>query len=106
MSMSKREQDALNRWKPGQKWYHPFVAAVVIRLSKFFLTTVNSLDIEGVEKFQSLNQRQGRGLLTFSNHVSLFDDPLLPPNFGLPRYEEIRWASMVTDPFGRGHGWF
>jgi len=93
MSKSKREQKALARWKPGQKWYHPFVAAVVIRFSKFLMTTLNSLNIEGVEKFESLKHRQGRGLLTFSNHVSLFDDPILPPNFGLPRYEEIRWTA-------------
>ena len=93
MSKSTREQDAVARWKPGQKWYNPFVAFVVIRLSKLLMTTLNSLDIEGLEKFESLKQRQGRGLLTFSNHVSLFDDPILPPNFGLPRYEEIRWAA-------------
>jgi monolysocardiolipin acyltransferase len=36
--------------------------------------------------------RGGRGLLTFSNHVSLFDDPLLPCNFGLPRYSDVRWV--------------
>ena len=93
MSISKREQDAVDRWKPGRKWYNHFVAAVVIRLSKFLMTTMNSLNIEGLEKFESLKHRQGRGLLTFSNHVSLFDDPILPPNFGLPRYEEIRWAA-------------
>ena len=93
MSISKREQDAVDRWKPGRKWYNHFVAAVVIRLSKLLMTTLNSLDIEGLEKFEALQHRQGRGLLTFSNHVSLFDDPILPPNFGLPRYEEIRWAA-------------
>ncbi|MCH8345338.1 MAG: 1-acyl-sn-glycerol-3-phosphate acyltransferase [Chloroflexi bacterium] len=93
MSISKREQKAVARWKPGQKWYHPFMAAVVIRLCKFYMTTMNSLNIEGLEKFESLQHRQGRGLLTFSNHVSLFDDPLLPSNFSLPRYEEIRWAA-------------
>ena len=93
MPLSKREQAAVNRWKPGQKWYHPFMAKVVIRLCKFYMTTMNSLDIEGLEKFESLQDRQGRGLLTFSNHVSLFDDPLLPSHFSLPRYEEIRWAA-------------
>ena len=93
VSKVKREQDAVARWKPGQKWYHPLMAAVIIRLCQFFMTTMNSLDIEGVERFESLKLRRGRGLLTFSNHVSLFDDPILPPNFGLPRYEEIRWAA-------------
>ncbi len=93
MSMNKRELDAVARWKPGRKWYQPLVAAVVVRLCRFFMTTLNSLDIEGLEKFESLKHRHGRPLLTFSNHVSLFDDPILPPNFGLPRYEEIRWTA-------------
>lgn len=93
MSRSKCELDAVARWKPGQKWYHPFMAGVIIRLCRFFMTTLNSLDIERLEQFEALKHRQGRGLLTFSNHVSLFDDPILPPNFDLPRYEEIRWAA-------------
>ena len=93
MSRSMRELDAVARWKPGQKWYHPFMAGVIIRLCRFFMTTLNSLDIERLEQFEALKHRQGRGLLTFSNHVSLFDDPILPPNFDLPRYEEIRWAA-------------
>ena len=93
MSRSKRELDAVARWKPGQKWYQPFMARVIIRLCRFFMTTLNSLDIERLEQFEALKHRQGRGLLTFSNHVSLFDDPILPPNFDLPRYEEIRWAA-------------
>ena len=101
MPKSNREQQAVARWNPDQKWYHPFMAAIVIRLCRFFMTTLNSLNIEGVEKFESLKHRQGRGLLTFSNHVSLFDDPLLPPNFGLPRYEEIRWtATDAVNFFG------
>ena len=93
MSRSKRELDAVARWKPGQKWYHPFMAGVIIRLCRFFMTTLNSLDIERLEQFEAQKHRQGRGLLTFSNHVSLFDDPILPPNFDLPRYEDIRWAA-------------
>jgi monolysocardiolipin acyltransferase len=69
------------------------MAAVVIRLSKLLMTTFNSLDIEGLEKFEALKHRRGRGLLTFCNHVSLFDDPWLPPNFGLPPYREVRWTA-------------
>ncbi len=93
MSVNEREQAAVARWKPGQKWYHPLIAALVIRLGKFIMTSMNSLTIEELERFASLQDRQDRGLLTFSNHVALFDDPMLPPNFSLPRYEEIRWAA-------------
>lgn len=75
------------------KWYHPAMAAVVIRLSRFIMTRLNRLEVEGGERFESLKGRNGRGLLTFSNHVSLFDDPLLVCNFGLPRYRDVRWVA-------------
>lgn len=90
---SRREQAAVARWKPGKHWYSTTVAAITIRLSRFILTRMNSLEIEGMERFNALKERGGRGLLTYSNHVTLFDDPLLPSNFDLPRYEEIRWCA-------------
>ena len=93
MSQDKRELAAAARWKPGRKWYHPFLAAIVIRTSKFVMTGMNTLTIEGLERFERLRQGRDRGLLTYSNHVSLFDDPLLLSNFTLPRYEEIRWVA-------------
>ena len=93
MSLEKREQAAVARWKPGRRWYHPLVAALVIRTSKFVMTRMNTLEIEGMERFEQLRQDRGRGLLTYSNHVSLFDDPILVSNFSLPRYEEIRWTA-------------
>jgi monolysocardiolipin acyltransferase len=91
--MDSREQAAVARWKPGRKWYHPAMAVFVIRLSRFVMTFMNALSIEGLERFDSLRERKDRGLLTFSNHVSLFDDPLIVANFGLPRYDDIRWVA-------------
>ena len=93
MSLEKREQAAVARWKPGRRWYHPLVAALVIRTSKFVMTSMNTLEVEGMERFKQLCQDRSRGLLTYSNHVSLFDDPLLVANFSLPRYEDIRWTA-------------
>ena len=93
MSQDRREREAAARWKPGRKWYHPLLAAMVIRVSKFAMTTMNTLTIEGLERFHELRHGRDRGLLTYSNHVSLFDDPLLVSNFTLPRYEEIRWVA-------------
>ena len=61
MSQDKRELAAAARWKPGRKWYHPFLAAIVIRTSKFVMTTMNALTIEGLGRFVEL--RQGRGRL-------------------------------------------
>ena len=93
MSLEKREQAAVARWKPGRRWYYPLLAALVIRTSKFVMTSMNTLEIERMERFEQLRQDRGRGLLTYSNHVSLFDDPILVSNFSLPRYEEIRWTA-------------
>jgi monolysocardiolipin acyltransferase len=92
MYESERERRAVERWRPGQRWYHPALAALVIRTSRFIMTRLNHLEIDGAHRFESLLDRDGRGLLTFSNHVSLFDDPLLPCNFGLPRYRDVRWV--------------
>jgi monolysocardiolipin acyltransferase len=101
MSETAREQAALARWKPGRRWYHPLMSVLVVRLSEFIMNSLNSMTIEGAERFEALGERGGRGLLTFSNHVSLFDDPLIVSNFSLPRYESIRWiAADAINFFG------
>ena len=93
MLENRREAAAVARWKPGQRWHHPLLAALVIGASRFIMNRLNSLTIEGLERFASLRERGARGLLTFSNHVSLFDDPLLLSNFPLGRYAEVRWVA-------------
>ena len=98
---SAREQRALMRWKPARRWYHPPLAALVIATSRFVTTKLNSLTIEGLDRFYAASRRGSRGLLTFSNHVSMFDDPLLIANFAPRRYEDIRWvASDAINFFG------
>lgn len=87
------EERAVGRWKPGRRWYHPAMAYVTIRLSRLIMKRMNRLEVEGEERFEALRERGGRGLLTLSNHVSMFDDPLLPCNFGLPKYSEVRWVA-------------
>lgn len=99
MTESAREQAALARWKPGRRWYHPLMSVLVVRLSKFIMNTLNTVIIEGADRFEDLTERGGRGLLTFSNHVSLFDDPLVVSNFSLPRYESIRWIAAEAIKF-------
>jgi monolysocardiolipin acyltransferase len=93
MTPADREKAALARWKPGRRLYHPLMAFLVIRLSRFVMGTMNTLSIDGLERFDSLRERGGRGLLTFSNHVSIFDDPLLVSNFGPPDYDRVRWVA-------------
>jgi monolysocardiolipin acyltransferase len=88
-----QERRAVARWQPARRWHHPLLATLVIATSRFITNTLNGLAIEGQERFEAVRDRGGRGLLTFSNHVSLFDDPLLPANFAPRRYEEIRWVA-------------
>jgi monolysocardiolipin acyltransferase len=96
-----REAEAVARWRPARRWYHPALAALVILGSKAIMRRLNTLTIEGIERLDALAEREGRGLLTFSNHVSLFDDPLLTANFTSARYDDIRWvASDAINFFG------
>lgn len=94
MALTRREAKALARWRPAtNNLVNRTMAFICVNLSKFILTKMNSLEIQGVEKFEALKERAGRGLLTFSNHTGLFDDPLLPSNFPLGDYDEIRWVA-------------
>ncbi len=103
-----RERQAVARWRPARRWYHPLLAALVIETSRFITNKLNTLTIEGLEGFEAARERGGRGLLTFSNHASLFDDPLLPANFSPRRYDEIRWvAADAVNFFGSApKAWF
>ena len=90
-------QYAIRYWDPDPKWYTPLISQSVITLSKLVMGRLNTIkwidqiywDL-AMELYQ-VNRQQGIGLLSFSNHVSLFDDPLLISNLGLSNYEEARW---------------
>jgi monolysocardiolipin acyltransferase len=88
----KAEQRAVARWNPRARWYHPVIGRTVIAASKFVTRVMNRLDVEGRERLEAVRNRGGRGLLTFSNHVSLFDDPLLTSNFVRGPYRDVRWV--------------
>ena len=102
MDAAARESRALARWKPPTgSLTDRSLAALVIGLSRTIMRRMNSLTIEGAERFESQLERGDRGLLTFSNHVSLFDDPLLLSNLRLPPYRRLRWvASDALNFFG------
>ena len=86
------ERRAVERWNPRSRWYHPLIGRVVINASKFVTRVINRLDVEGRGHLDSVQSRNGRGLLTFSNHVSLFDDPLITSNFVHGPYKNVRWV--------------
>lgn len=91
MIHDEREARALARWRPGQRWYHPAMARLVITTSRFITHRMNRLDIMGRERLDGVRERGGRGLLTISNHVSLFDDPILVSSLVSGPYRTVRW---------------
>ena len=68
------------------------MAKVVIATSRIVTRRLNRLRIEGAGIFEQASQRGDRGLLTISNHVSLFDDPLLIANLVHGPYRDARWV--------------
>lgn len=99
----RRERAALARWNPRARWYHPLIGRAVIATSRFIMTRMNTLSIEGRERFEAVMERGGRGLLTYSNHVSLFDDPLLIANLVRGPYSKVRWVGAdAINFFGNG----
>ncbi|MEX1195453.1 MAG: lysophospholipid acyltransferase family protein [Dehalococcoidia bacterium] len=89
---TRREQAALDRWRPRPRWYHPLLGRLVITTSQVVMMRMNHLTIEGRERFDTAQDRGSRGLLTFSNHVSLFDDPLLISCLFSGPYSRVRWV--------------
>lgn len=92
---------ALRFWRPDPLWYHPPLCALVVRLSQLVMQGLNSVTFEGRERWDALfgeagaswSREGGRGLLSVSNHVSLFDDPLLISNLGATSYADVRWIA-------------
>ncbi len=95
MDLDSRERAAVARWRPGDTLTNRLLAWLVIRLSQRIMTRMNRLSVDGLERLRALEERGDRGLLTFSNHVSRLDDPLLVSNFGLGElpYARMRWVS-------------
>jgi 1-acyl-sn-glycerol-3-phosphate acyltransferase len=91
-SVSRKENAAVARWKPGYRWYYPALAWLVISTSRFITSRMNTLEVDGANILEAALMRGDRGLLTISNHVSLFDDPILVANFVNGPYREIRWV--------------
>lgn len=95
MSLSARESAAVARWRPAETRLNRFLARRVIGWSKRVMTRANRLSVEGLGRLRALQDRGERGLLTFSNHVSRLDDPLIVSNLGLSElpYERMRWVA-------------
>ena len=81
----------LRHWRPDPSWYMPHLSSLVVNLSRFIMQGMNTVEFEGRSHWDSVFKTEGRGILSFSNHVSLFDDPLLISNLGRTRFNDVRW---------------
>jgi len=102
------EDKAVARWHPGKRWYYPIIARTVVTGARFITRVMNRLEVGGREHLEAVRERGSRGLLTISNHVSLYDDPLLTSNFVRLSYDKIRWVGAdALNFFGSGRkAWF
>jgi monolysocardiolipin acyltransferase len=98
---------ALKHWDPNDRWYKPAVSAFVVLASRFTMRALNKVVFEGKEHWDEAFADSSRGVLSFSNHVSLFDDPLLISNLGAIRYDTVRWIPADHANFfgNRFKGW-
>lgn len=91
-SLSDEARAALARWRPNRSIRRRMLAPVVVAICKLLIEHLNHLETLDLERFERARS-QGRGLLTFSNHVSLFDDPWLVATFSGSDYDRIRWCA-------------
>lgn len=95
MPLDRRQRRAIARWRTGSSVTYKLLSHGIVRLCVVVMTGLNRLEIDGLDRFLALRRRGDRGLLTYSNHVTLLDDPLVLANLGLTRfsYREIRWVA-------------
>jgi len=72
---------------------------------RLLMRRLNHLQVEGLDRLERA-QAADRGLITFSNHVSLFDDPWLPGAVVRGGWRDMRWcatddANFFTHPLSR-----
>lgn len=89
---SPRVQAALGRFRPGPSLRRHLATPVVVAACRVLMEGLNHLEIHNREAFDEA-RASGRPLLTFSNHVSLFDDPWLVATFSGMRWSRARWCA-------------
>lgn len=84
---------AVARWRPVQSPKNRILTHLVVAASRLWMQRLNTLAIEDEDRFLAA-RIPGRGLLTFSNHVSLFDDPLVTSCiFPSAEWSRVRWVA-------------
>jgi monolysocardiolipin acyltransferase len=83
---------ALGRWRPQRSIRRRLAAKIIVAMSRYLVEKLNTLEVENRESFDQARS-MGRALITFSNHVSLFDDPWLVAAFSGSRWDDARWCA-------------
>lgn len=89
---------AILRFDPRPTGLRRAVAWLVATVSRLVMTRLNRLEVTGGENLAHA-LASGRGVITFSNHVSLFDDPFLTSCLTRARWEELRWVAADAQNF-------
>lgn len=92
-ALDARALAAIARFRPADDLAASLVIRGTVAASRWIMTRRNRVSLEGVERFVAAKERGGRGLLTFANHVSLLDDPLLVSCLPLGPPREVRWTA-------------
>jgi len=89
---------AVARWDPRETLGRKLTTFLVVGGCRLWMQALNRTHIEGVEHLDA-GIRKGRGLLTVSNHVALFDDPLLTSCLIGPDWTRARWIAADAHNF-------
>ncbi len=92
-----REREAVGRFDPSRTLPRVVLAPVIALVCRGLIEGANRLVIHGEHRLAALRDRalrERRGLLTFSNHVSLFDDPWLMACLCRASWGELRWIPV------------
>ncbi len=89
------ERQAVERFDPSASIAREWASVAVAAASRTLMTRLNTVHVHHRHRFEQARQAQdlGRGLLTFSNHVGLFDDPWLLSCFCGPEWGRLRWIA-------------
>jgi monolysocardiolipin acyltransferase len=90
-----RAKAAVDRFDPTPTAMRRVAAVGVAGASRILMQRLNRVEVAGQESIDEARslQHPGRGLLTFSNHVGLFDDPWLLSCFSGPEWSSLRWVA-------------
>jgi monolysocardiolipin acyltransferase len=89
----------LQHWTTHPHWYKTILCNLVVNASRVVMRGMNRVSFVNPEEWNSLTKSRNKGLLSFSNHVSLFDDPLLISNLGTTAYTQVRWIAADQKNF-------